>query len=66
MYWYIYHCPALIDDSGIDIKKVVCYGIGRVSSDLTAQYQLSVLLCLMEIIKVFMCVCLYISMFVHK
>lgn len=49
---YSEYLKSLIDDSGIDIKKVVCYGIGRVSSDLTAQYQLSVLLCLMEIIKV--------------
>ncbi len=34
------------------INEIVCYGIGQFSEDITAQYQLGILLGLIDILKV--------------
>ena len=39
------------------INEVVCYGIGQISEDKTAQYQLGVLLRLIDNMKVILCDC---------
>ena len=52
--YYYFLCLELLDERGIKIEKIVCYGIGKME-DKIALYQVAVLLGLMQEFQVLVC-----------